>query len=166
MALTLVELSKMFGLRPTKKPCHTSIPQNSSLPSPLLLAPRFPRFSALVSMSEKQPPAAAKRGGLFLGLLKDPHALLQDLLESPNKYEEGVSTLLQDLVAGRRRLDELTDQEMLLLDRATVDFAQPARHNRVIPPPHSPAPVAQRQEPVVEEAMPLIEGMQPYWWLG
>jgi len=48
--------------------------------------------------------------------------MLDDLLRDPKKYEEGVSELLQELVGGRRTLESLSPEDMMVLDRATLDL--------------------------------------------
>lgn len=72
---------------------------------------------------------------------------------------------MQDLVSGRRKFEELSPAESTLLDRATIDFAQPVRRKT------ASAPVPQRRtapavpKPAPRAKAPSVEGMEPYWWL-
>lgn len=106
-------------------------------------------------------------------LVGEPLVLLQDLLDSPAKYEEGVSTLLQDLASGRRKLASLTKEEAELLDRATIDYTRKAPRQEVAPAPKLAS--AQEESGDSEDEYPMrypgsedpeLEGLEPYWWLG
>ena len=173
MDKTLVALSKKYGLPPTRKASPSSTTLANSLPSLRLLEPTFPTFSALATVSDVKP--AEGRKGLFLALVGDPQVLLQDLLDSPAKYEEGVSTLLQDLASGRRKLGSLTPAEAELLDRATIDYTRRSPRQEVEPPPRR-APVQQADDESEEgeghsmrypsPQVPELNGLEPYWWLG
>lgn len=94
---------------------------------------------ALAQSAPHTPPvssASRPRGsGLFETLLGDPRALYQEVLEDPNRFEEGVIELSQQLVSGATSLDALTSMEKDLLDRAVLDWSRP-RHS-------SPGPSAQ-----------------------
>ncbi len=166
----LAELSKKYGLSATKKVSPTST-NRLSLPLSLqLLAPTFPTFTALATVPDKAP--AEGRKGLFLELVRDPQVLLQDLLDSPAKYEEGVSTLLQDLVSGRRKIESLSREESELLDRATIDFTRTVQRQEVVPPPEPKASTAEFYDEEGEDPMrypspqvPELNGLEPYWWL-
>lgn len=159
------DLLKRFGFLPTKKDSPTSTSRLNLPPSLALLAPTFPTFSALSHASEK-PPAEHRRDGLFNSMLKDPQVLLQDLLASPQKYEDGVATLVQDLVGGRRKLEEISPSEMELLDRATIDFTQPARQQKLVVPPLTRKKTTRGRSgyPRSQKA-PSLNGLEPYWWL-
>jgi len=158
-------LQKRFGLLPSRRLSPLSTPPLNLPPSLALLAPTFPSFTALVSMSDL-PQKGPQRDGLFGALLRDPRVLLQDLLANPEKYEDGVASLVQELAAGSRKLDDLAPAEVELLDRATVDFNQPTRRREVSP---DPTPVQRTTEPDVEytapKAAPSLNGLEPYWWL-
>lgn len=100
----------------------------------------------------------------------DPGVLYQDLLENPSKYEDAVLPLVQSLVTEQRALHELSDEEMRSLDRATLDFSQPARQTA---PPEPVAPPAPRrgesdvvyQDPDVKSPFP--DGKpDAFWWLN
>jgi hypothetical protein len=157
------ELQRKFGLLPSRVHSPTSAPPNNLPPSLALLAPTFPTFSALVARVS-QPPNETKRDGLFSALLRDPKILLQDLLVNPEKYEDGVASLVQELVSSNRGLDDLNSNEMELLDRATLDFSQVARRREVVPPSvqRAEAPKVERD---TDTAAPSLNGMEPYWWL-
>jgi len=160
------ELQKKFGLLPSRRQYPLSTPPLNLPPSLALLAPTFPTFTALAATSEL-PQAKPKRCGLFSELLRDPKVLLQDLLANPEKYEDGVASLVQELVASNRNLDDLNLDETELLDRATLDFSQPSRRREVDP---APAPVQKTASPNVEyntsRAAPELDGVEPYWWLS
>lgn len=162
----LEELSKKFGLPLTRKASPTSTAPTNSLPSVLLLAPTFPTFTALATVAEKPHAGGQRQDGLFLGMLKDPHILLQDLLALPSKYEEEVSPLLQDLAAGRRKTDDLSGSELELLDRATIDYTRTAHTQKVVtaPVPGNKTRPARPRYP--KPKIPELNGMEPYWWLG
>lgn len=88
-----------------------------------LVPPRFPTWSELASA----PPSSAKPSpmqGLFSGLIGNPNVLLEDLVRRPEHYETGVAELLQELSSGQKTLAGLSSSEMVLLDRATVDWNQ------------------------------------------
>jgi hypothetical protein len=86
-----------------------------------LVPPRFPTLSELAAPPIASP-ASSPRRGLFVSLVGDPTVMFDDLLRSPEKYEEGVSDLLLGMVTGRRSLKDLSPEEMEVLDRATVDL--------------------------------------------
>lgn len=162
-------LLKRFGFLPTRKASPTSTAPINLPPSLALLAPTFPTFSALTVEAGKLQPERTKRDGLFAALLKDPRVLLQDLLDSPSKYEDGVASLLQDLVGGRRSLEDLSPAEMQLLDRAVLDYTRPIKIPAPKPVP-APSPRAQETKdrdveyPMGDKA-PSLDGLEPYWWL-
>lgn len=163
--------SKRSDSQSTSEPFPGSSLLISLMPLPQLAAPifpSFPSFSALVGESASEP--RTRPSGLFLDLLGDPQILYQDLLEDPKKYEEGVSSLLQEIISGQRKLDELDKQELTLLDRATLDFNQPRRAPPETRPAPAPARVAAKagpQSPAADRPPKAIGApdMEPYWWL-
>lgn len=79
--------------------------------------------------------------------------------------------MLQDLVGGRRRLEDLSSAETQLLDRAVIDFSRP--HKVVAPKPVPEPPAKDKAQetgdrdvgyPMGAEA-PSLDGLEPYWWL-
>jgi hypothetical protein len=136
-----------------------------SMPAP----PRFPKFTGRTPSPNEG--SYRRERGLFLGLLGDPSALYQDLLANPEKYDESLLPLVQSLVTGQRKLDELKDDEVQALDRATIDFGQPTK-----PVPPSPAPTPHKPTssepdiPYVEGRAPASpfpeDGPEPFWWLS
>ncbi len=104
------------------------VPPPTTTPPPSLQAamppeaPKPPSILAL-ELAPATPLQPASGRGLFESLVADPRVLFHGLLESPESYESGVSELLQNLVSGRKKREELTPEESLLLDRATVEFA-------------------------------------------
>jgi hypothetical protein len=91
-------------------------------------SPSFPSAPAPPSMSlpppESQVHHEPQRSGLFSTLLGDPVVLYQAHLEHPELFNPETSQLLTDLLTLRKSVPSLTQPEMDLLDRATVDFAQ------------------------------------------
>lgn len=89
-------------------------------------APRFPSFAELVELDREQQatPRSTKQEGLFLNLLRDPRILYAALLDAPDAYEEGVAELLLELITGQKTNSSLTEEQLNLLDRATLEFNQ------------------------------------------
>lgn len=153
----------------SKEPFPGSSLLTNLLPLPAPAPPTFPTFSQLVQESERQRVAReTKPTGLFAELLGDPQVLLTDLLSNPDKYEDGVYSLLLPLVSGRRKLTDLAPDERQLLDHAVIDYSQARRTPRE---PAAPPPPPSREEPISEEIeyhepSPFPQG-EPgaYWWL-
>jgi hypothetical protein len=74
--------------------------------------------------------------------------------------------LLQDLTAGRRGYDDLSEADQQLLDRAVLDFSSPNRRppEPVPAPPPSPKKEKTRYHKAVSS--PIPGKPVPYWWLG
>lgn len=124
------------------------------------MPPQAPKPPAPPSLST--PPALEladasrpeRRKGLFEALISDERVLYHGLLEDPERYEEGTSELLQQLVSGQKSKEELSDEELELLDRATLEFASAAR-----PKSHSnrrPAPTPRQEKLSPPEEAELI----------
>ena len=101
-------------------------------PTPL----RFPTFWELAG-AQTTAPERQKNDGLFRQLIGEPLLLFQSLLDDPDRFETGVSELLQDLINKRKELAALSQEEQELLNRAAIDFAtaksprpkaEPSRH--------------------------------------
>ena len=155
----------------TKSPFPGSSALISLLPLPTPAPPTFPAFSQLVQEDARNQIAAGgtKPTGLFAELLGDPQALLQDLISDPDKYEDGVYSLLLPLVSGQRKLEELAPEERQLLDRAVIDFNQ-AERPQLKSKPEAPAPPPKKEprERGIEyrEPSPFPTGApDAYWWL-
>ena len=117
---------------------------------PVVMPPEAPKPPSILALALEPatPPQPARGKGLFESLIADPRVLFHGLLESPESYENGVSELLQNLVSGRKKRQDLTPQEHSLLDQATVEFAagkrpqlaggetppQPTRQRPLTPP--------------------------------
>jgi hypothetical protein len=80
-----------------------------------------------------------RKTGLFGSLINDPRVMFYALLDRPESFEPGVSELLQKLISGKTKNDELTREELSLLDRAVIDFVYEKR------------PQAKVEEPVDHE---------------
>jgi hypothetical protein len=139
------------------------------LPSLPYQAPKFPSFAELVEQDRNQHNSrGTKREGLFSALVNDPRVLWLDLLDSPEKYEDGVSDLIQDLVSGQKRVEELNQEEASLLDRAVLDFSRPTPPRAPPPPVKVPQLKPRDHEPdTVEEQRTELppEMANAYWWL-
>jgi len=99
---------------------------------------------------------------LFESLIADERVLFHGLLEDPERYEEGTSELLQQLVSGQKKREELSLQELELLDRATLEFASAARPKG--PSSRRPMPDPRRREhisPPEEAELVYREGGPP-----
>jgi len=160
-------------MKSTPKSNVEAFPGSSALISlvPLrpLQAPRFPSFAELVEIDRAGSVKPTKREGLFSALLTDPKILLLDLLDDPDKYEEGVSALVQDLVSGQKKLESLSGHEMDLLDRSVLDFSAPKRNKpapaHVKVPEHKAAP---KDEQDIHDSPDIAlppEMANAYWWL-
>lgn len=131
-------------------------------------------YSALVG-ELAEPSSPERRKGLFESLIADPRVLFHGLLDSPESYESGVSELLQNLVSGQKKREDLTGEELQLLDRATVEFAagkrpQPAggatRSREAAPkrtPPEEVELIYQERGPHLPD-MDLPESPPTRWW--
>lgn len=101
-----------------------SLALNSWLQSSKLAPLSFPTLFELAG--EKEPiPERSKRQ--IFDLVGDPRVLYHALLDDPEKFEEGLDTLLIELVNGKKKVDELDRDESELLNRAVFDFARKAR---------------------------------------
>lgn len=125
--------------------------------------PHFPTFQDLVEAdTEVVPP---KEKGLFETLIGDPRVLHEDLLRSPEKYDENLLPLLQRLVVNHSEISALDKSERDLLNRAVYDFNRviEASSPKAAPPP---SPRVKPREPESQPDGPLeVEGLKPYWWL-
>jgi hypothetical protein len=92
------------------------------LPSPPEL--KFPTFRELVEQELTESPQPEANDGLFSQLVQDPAILYREYLDDPDRFEESAGLLLQQLYSGLKNLEELTPEEMKILDQATVEFAQ------------------------------------------
>ena len=145
--------------------------------------PRFPTFLELIrQQTKKETPATTERRGLFKQLLGEPSILYNDLLDDPDKYEDGVAQLLLLLIGGKTSLDQLTMKEHHLLDRATLDFnratdKKPRSLTSQLPKPlpttdsgeepdieyHEHMKACQPPMPAHEPDQPL-SGNSSFWW--
>ena len=134
--------------------------------------PKFPTFSELAGASVNEPVAKPKETGLFEGLMGgDPRALFQDLVSCPHKYQPGTDTLLQQMLSGQKTPDNLTPDERLLLDHATLEYTQPSRipveEEPIIPMPKKDDPANYLPELAddADDEPPTRGPMNAYWWL-
>ncbi len=104
---------------------------------PLLSPPvaHFPTFQELVmeQVADVPPPA---NDGLFFQLVRDPRLLYRAYLDDPTMFDDETAMLLQQLMSGQRKLEELKAQEQEILNRATAELAQ-----------YSPKPTSRSEQP-------------------
>jgi hypothetical protein len=95
----------------------------------LLRRPALPKFPTPFALTQSAETNAEpkRREGLFTALIGDPAVLYQEYLEEPEKFNPELGDLLQQLIAGQKKLDELRPSEMGQLDAAVLDFAEPRR---------------------------------------
>lgn len=109
------------GTSPPKLPEGLSpLPSLPTLPKLL----EFPLSLSALEPTEQSPPTST---GLFLSLLRDPAVLYRDYLDHPEKYDEQTAQLLMELISRTKTLETLTPEDMELLNKATMNFAQPTR---------------------------------------
>jgi hypothetical protein len=118
------------------------------------------------------PPPKQPTKTLFQELLGGRSEVLeQDALEHPDRYDEPVQVLLQELSTGTKKTESLSPVEHELLSRATIDFAT------YVPPPKAQVPrVPTRPKPtpqLMDESFhdgrePQVEPpggvMTNHWW--
>jgi len=92
-------------------------------PLPPLPVLKFPTMEELIAQEVSGPPVAADNG-LFSQLVGDPLVLYREYLDDPDRFDESLGLLLQELVTNRKKLEELTGQEVEQLNKATVELAQ------------------------------------------
>lgn len=92
-------------------------------PLPAPVAPTFPTWSELIGGVGTAPKPGPKQE-LFAALIGDARELFQELLDDPSRFEPEVAELLQQIINGRRRFEDMDKMERGLLNRAAVDFAQ------------------------------------------
>lgn len=144
-----------------------NLPLSSELTAlPPVVCPTFPTVAELL---ETQAPASSsgKPTGLFEELLQSrPEVLYVDMTEHPEKYEDGVTDLVRELVSSRR---ELQPEERALLDRAVLDFMaspRPKAERPKKPEPRLTLPRADEAAPVVDAPDDLPDGeARAFWWL-
>ena len=92
-------------------------------PLPPLPGLTFPTVSELVEQ-ELYSPTVEVDDGLFSQLVQDPLVLYREYLDDPERFDERVGLLLQQLVSNQKKLEELTAEERGLLNTATAEHAQ------------------------------------------
>lgn len=155
-----------------------SISELTALPPPV--SPPSIQELLLGTVGDRSASPSSKPSGFYEELMQSrPEALYQDARSAPGKYEEGVTELLEQLVASRR---EPTAEERARLDAAVLSY-----HERPAPPAPKPktTPVhtqvlseadealgerAEGDEPApgpeTTATLPTDEtGQNPFWWL-
>jgi hypothetical protein len=151
--------------KPTKEAFPGSLLMTSLLPLLPPQPPTFLSFSDVLAQGEVSG-TGKKQEGLFTALVGDPKVIMADLLSHPSKYEEGVYDLLLELVAGRRSLQQLNENEQQLLDRAVVDFNSTEHAPAPPQPPKEAAKPELGEEREIEYHEPVATSVTevPYWW--
>jgi hypothetical protein len=129
-------------------------------------APRFPSFAELVKEdAEAKPVEPEARKGLFETLIGNPEILIDDSIKHPHRYEAETTELLYALSSGRKKLSELTPAAQELLDHATLEYAQPYRERKVVPPPQRVKTAEDQDVAASTDSGFDIHGLGAYWWL-
>lgn len=114
------------------------MPDVLSLVPTLPSLPTLPELPSLTSPTPNMAEAVAQppqNDGLFNGIIGDPAVLYRAYLDRPEDFDEEQSNLILQLMSNQKKLDQLTDQERKVLDRATVNFAQHSPRSNVKPSP-------------------------------
>lgn len=163
----------------------STIKHGSPMPADILhfapkmeLFPTFqgsPSFPTLNQLALELPTPEQKPSlGLFESLLNNPAILYEDFLKDPTKYDPALEKLLMELATGNKQVRTLLPADRMLLDVATLEYAQAPRPK----PPAKPAAQAPTtDDDVVEEwtstkeqkprpgiDVPVTE-LPAYWWL-
>lgn len=93
----------------------------------------------------------------------DPKYIYYDLLEHPEKYSDGVAEVLSGVISKGTSLKDLTDKELEVLNKATIEYAQ-------TPPTKRKEASAKAQSRETEitpagEEESAESDLPPYWWL-
>lgn len=154
-----------------------SLPLSSEMQG--LPPPVFQPFPSLDELAAAPPESARREVGLFEGMLGDrAEAMYVDALEHPEKYDDGMKALLEDLV---HRMRKPTDAERARLDAAVLDFVATPRPKSERPKPPPPKKLDVRDLPDADarrggddgreggagrDVLPTDETDRPaFWWL-
>jgi hypothetical protein len=85
-------------------------------------------FDALTS--SPTPTRPKSNPGLFEALLNDPRALLNDYYERPDEHDPRLIATLTMLLNGNKTINDLSPEEMDLLNQATRVYAEPKRASK------------------------------------
>jgi hypothetical protein len=162
--------SMKYDSKSLKEPFPGSSVLTSLIPFSRLNQTTFPTFSQLVQEENVPSEKKTRAGGLFSDLFGgDPLVLLQDVLDHPGKYEEGVYSLVLALAVKQRKVDDLTSAELQTLNHAALDFYhRPVTKEQL---PYSTRTVPERKEDDERdiehnEDSPFPENAPAaYWWL-
>jgi hypothetical protein len=128
------------------------------------------RFPTLAELANETTPAPPSKPQTLFNMVGDPALLFNDLLDNPEKYGEGVDTLLQQLVQGQKKLEDLNAQDVQLLNNAAVSFVQapskkaaPLPRRRVQPAKPEESDLDEHGAPVPSEELVLPEAPS-FWW--
>ena len=147
-------------------------------------APKFSTWEEIAAQDATQGQSFKPRGSqrLFSALLGDPRRLYAEYLEDPARFDEQAAALIQQLVANQRKISDLEERELDLLDQATLEFARPRRQQKA---PEVKAPKAlqhltqehEEEEPlayledgtlvplsVTADISPPAETPEDFWW--
>ena len=86
-------------------------------------------------------------------------------MENPDKYDERVVTLLQELMQGSKKVTDLEEAEQRLLDHATIDFASYVKPKAALVAPKMQKLAEEDEESFSEEFDIPSNSTSAYWWL-
>jgi hypothetical protein len=128
---------------------------------------KFPTLFELAGETESAPPDRQQKE-LFESLISDPLILFQAIIDDPDRYEDGVSDLLVEVINGRQSLDTLSRQDKDLLNRSVVDFAThthtPRRREMQPAPRRVPPAVRAAMQETPEEELEIPTDVPTFWW--
>lgn len=104
--------------------------------------------------------------GFFFELIGgNPYVLYQDHLAHPDRYEDVVVKILEELVSRSRKVSDLSAEELELLHQATALFASEVTRPVPRTVPKRPAPKQTQEEEPEETSDDDLGALRPYWWL-
>lgn len=136
-------------------------------PEPAPTYPQFPKFPTLMQLVEAPPALPARRKkGLFEDMLQArPEILLQDAHKNPQSYDQDAYEILYRMHEGKKKFQELTQQEQQALDEATMEYFSATPRQRAPAAPISPSS-GYRAAPETAATPTPIEApsVDAFWW--
>jgi len=145
-----------------------SFQQSSLRPLTPPEVPTYPTFFELVGRIDEDPKPQPRRR-LFESLIGDPRVLFYGLLDMPDAFSVGAADLIQSIIAGTKKLEDLSEEELTQLDVATVDFIDGKRPK--VKEPERRVEEEEKGEADLEfreggGAVPVLDlpQAQTFWW--